>query len=951
MTFLTIFGNCISPILGMAIPVFIEEIKKRNKKREFKGVIDFESLFYKLFKKAEKDLKEYFPKINFSIVEKKLKDSFKYNLNYEANNKGLIDLYDKTLISNFTDILIKNGAVTVTYEQSSEEDIKQKVRNLLRTTITYFNAELFTDFPELYIFNDEQIIKSILEEIKKIVENFKLKFLDKTIQIIFSKTNNLSRFKLTLSENLKYYIERKYTKEIISCVNDLESGIILLHGEPGSGKTAIMANLVTEMGFPPHYFFGKEQEKKIIDAKSDISNMAIDYLELDITDTNPTNRYDKLLELQNYYNKKLIIIIDGIDETDENIFQLLPQNNNYNKKIVYLISAKTNSVNCDLVKSKIDSKHIIELKTKNDESETKTKEYLEKRFKEDKDLKKVINGMDFQDKQKIENQKNEIINKAEGNFTYVSFALDSISHGIELPVELPKELNEFYEIIYNKLDDEINCEYFEQILSLYSIFYLPMSKESIEILLDSDKFDNYKFKKVFNKVKWLFTEYKENDNSKYTIFHNSFKEYITQKNDENIQESHRKIIEYFIKERTFINEEIDEYIYKYFMEHIYEYSLIPRSDLKIIDDSIDKYLGETDEKNPENYLDLGKNRVLSALCYTNMMLNKYKDNQKYSDLKIKALNFLERIVNKSSSNTLAYKIRKLIDEGNYTDSLKIILSHNNYGISDNLKFFWGLRIIIKENFNLSIEDTYDFKNFYFFVIKKLIERSFEQNKKLSNEMKKMIDLLSNNYKETKLYPFILEYLLVNNLEKAEELALKIFDSQERNYAMLKIAKGYVELNENDKAKSFLEKAEELTLKIFDSEDRNESILKIAKGYVELNENDKAKSFLEKAEELALKIFDSEDRNKAILLIVKDYIELSKRDKTILFLEKAEELALKIEGSRERNHEMLEIANGYIELNKNEKLISLLEKAEKLVLKIEDLWLKSDSISKIVGELC
>lgn len=65
-------------------------------------------------------------------------------------------------------------------------------------------------------------------------------------------------FSELINKSTEGFIGRQWVRDaVIDFIKNNSSRYFLLLGEPGSGKTAFMASLVNEKGYPPHHFIGK----------------------------------------------------------------------------------------------------------------------------------------------------------------------------------------------------------------------------------------------------------------------------------------------------------------------------------------------------------------------------------------------------------------------------------------------------------------------------------------------------------------------------------------------------------------------------------------------------------------------------------------------------------------------------------------------------------------------
>ncbi len=943
--------------VGITLYDIFTKIYEYNKnKRNSLRLEQYSELFLKTFitsiKQYKSNKNSEFDQIQFEYDKTKIKESFSRKIKVKIKNSGINILTEKLFIDGYSDFLYEENLITVNStsknnkNEFSQEDIIQHIHNVIENTMLVFHCEVFSRDPLTFIKIDIDKLFNLIVTLKNEIFN-ENQTLQKTIEEVKNTVSptidNYLEFFEHFEDDLQYYVNRKEIEEKIDEVlNDKDVEIIFVHGQSGSGKSTLLANLVKKYDFPPNYFFSKSTENRMDEVKNKLSEMKKNNFRLNIDNYEDfSNEYEK--NQKNADNR--VVIIDGLDESGEIPADLFSKNN-----YKYIVSARTNSVPHQKLNDYLNNKYkiqYIEIETESDrKSIENTEEYLIKRIKDDEKL----NNKNI--KKKL---KNEIVEKGKGNFAFVAFCLNVLSNNEELPEKLPDNYNGLYEKVIDKLVNKLEItdkKYFYDIVCFYSMIKIPFDINELNNIYNLKGFEKKNFDDLWGRIKWLFKEFKNPDGNKYILSHSSLKEYFYSNNMDNmIKQTYEDIFEYYIKTENNYDE-IKKYLDEYMAEHLYDYSLIPQVDLKILDNSIDKYLGETEEKNPKNYLEFEKSRILSALCYINMMLNKYRDSQKYMDLKIKILNILEKSIDISAIDI----IKKLISKSDYFNALKIVLIDKNFLIANELKLFWGQRIIIKENFQLPSK-TMDYNYYYIFVIEKLIEKYLRQNESLSIEIENIINSLSNDHEKAILYMAISKTCLKNNnlnkvrkwLLKAEDSIMKINSPDKKNNNLLEIIKYYVELGRKDKVEH-LEKAKKIISNMDDSWYKNEGTFEIANAYIKINEKGQAELLLEELKESILNEIDSiknlgkktisnfdssEKRNKEIIRLAKIYVAINKSDKAISFLKQAGKKVLEITDSGRKNKKIFEIANAYIEINKKgetDEIELLLEEVKKSILK-------------------
>lgn len=190
------------------------------------------------------------------------------------------------------------------------------------------------------ILQEELIL--ISDDIQRKLISFAILGIDKSLKLInegdrlysnFSREQDLSRnilvreFQTLVNERTRNFVGREY---IFKAIDDLiaspefASGYILIHGEPGIGKTSIIAQLVKTHGYLHHFNISTQNIRSTSSFLSNICSQLILRFELKHTKlpedaTKDSGFLNKLLAevSEQKTNEPIIILIDALDEVDD----------------------------------------------------------------------------------------------------------------------------------------------------------------------------------------------------------------------------------------------------------------------------------------------------------------------------------------------------------------------------------------------------------------------------------------------------------------------------------------------------------------------------------------------------------------------------------------------------------------------------------------------------------
>lgn len=335
------------------------------------------------------------------------------------------------------------------------------------------------------------------------------------------------------------FVGRKFVFNAIDeFIGRNESGYYLIEGEPGIGKTAILAQLSKLRGYPHHFNIAPQNIRFPNQFLGNACAQLIARYDLPL-DSIPSsaaedsNFFLHCLELASKAAKgqSIVFAVDALDETSTidigsgvNTLFLPPAL----PKGVFIIATARPSSDIQLNVSNLEK---LYLNTDSDGNLHDIKEYIELFVGADSKINRRINNWDISK----EFFTDRLLDKSEGNFIYLKYVLPAISEGEfggEKFDELPKGLHEYYERHWKKMqlnDKKDFLRLYEPIVAILSVAPEPVSINRLE---KWTKIERTEIQFAIDKwMEFLSPPMLEKGERKYRIYHTSFQDFLSQEVD------------------------------------------------------------------------------------------------------------------------------------------------------------------------------------------------------------------------------------------------------------------------------------------------------------------------------------------------------------------------------------------------------------------------------------
>ena len=360
----------------------------------------------------------------------------------------------------------------------------------------------------------QKIIEYLFPWLKKLVVKIFRQKLSPKFHDDFSGKNDLSIFNNLIEDRLKYASGRKKEMQsLLDFIDSEKSGIVLIEGYSGYGKTTFLSQLKKNMEDDKkpliwHYFSKQYYSDSTADQirfDNNISEQLIYLLNKKSNDIKNTASF-VISSLKKSPIKNLVILIDAIDETDPSFLQ------------TRLPSQLLNGL-----------KIIITCRTTNDDSIIK----MAKIQRGNLALGLTLQPLDIEDIKELMLKMDiptihakEIIEISKGDPFYVRFLLQDLSSGIikiENLKSYPLSLDEYFEEQFRQLSMSMNVERASKIATQIVMSEIPVPKKELISMING--LNGWNFENTFNPIRRFFL----NTEKGYIVCHNRFKDFFMKK--------------------------------------------------------------------------------------------------------------------------------------------------------------------------------------------------------------------------------------------------------------------------------------------------------------------------------------------------------------------------------------------------------------------------------------
>lgn len=355
------------------------------------------------------------------------------------------------------------------------------------------------------------------------------------IRAIQKPSTVLSQFQSLIQDKTEGFVGREYVFDAIQTfIQENKKGYFTIIGDPGQGKSAILAKYVQDTGCIAHFNMelqGPNRADQFLESicKQLIARYQMPYDPLPSNATQDGEFLGHLLDevAQKRNGQPVVIAVDALDEVDSgsyrdaNILYLPP----YLPDGVYFIMTRRRGVEVPL--TTYAPNQIISLLDYQIDSQLDVRLYIQNRIDDSGNLRQQIEERQetiiiFTDK---------IAYKSENNFIYLRYVLLDIEKGLYKDLSLerfPQGLQGYYDFHWRRMGMTANPVPDAKIKIVYILGEVkqPVSRQQI---CDFSGEDPRIVQTVLNEWAQFLYEFLKDNQKRYSVYHPSFRDFLHRK--------------------------------------------------------------------------------------------------------------------------------------------------------------------------------------------------------------------------------------------------------------------------------------------------------------------------------------------------------------------------------------------------------------------------------------
>jgi serine/threonine-protein kinase len=355
------------------------------------------------------------------------------------------------------------------------------------------------------------------------------------IRAIQKPSTVLSQFQSLIQDKTEGFVGREYVFDAMQAfIQENKKGYFTIIGDPGQGKSAILAKYVQDSGCIAHFnvqLQGPNRADQFLESvcKQLVARYQLPYDPLPSNATQDGEFLGQLLDevAQRRNGKPVVIAVDALDEVnsgsyrDANILYLPPHLPNG----VYFIITRRRGVEVPFITYA--PVQIISLLDYQIDSQRDVRLYIQNRIVESKKLRQRIDEreetvLEFIDK---------IVDKSEINFIYLRYILQDIEMGLykDLTLEsFPQGLQGYYDFHWRRMGMTANPlpDAQKKIVYILAEVKQPVSRQQI---CDFSGEDSRIVQTVLNEWEQFLHKLLKDSQKRYSVYHTSFRDFLHRK--------------------------------------------------------------------------------------------------------------------------------------------------------------------------------------------------------------------------------------------------------------------------------------------------------------------------------------------------------------------------------------------------------------------------------------
>jgi serine/threonine-protein kinase len=378
---------------------------------------------------------------------------------------------------------------------------------------------------------------------------------DETMKALTRALPPLNQFKSLIEDKTKWFVGRTYVFDAIqSFINNNPKGYFTVIGDPGQGKSAILAKYVQNTRCVAHFNVQLQGINRADQFLESVCRQLVIRYDLPYDPLPPRTTQDgeflnQLLEevAQKADGQPVVIAVDALDEVDSSSYR--------DANILYLPPQLPDGIYFILTRRRVDLPLTLYVPTQSlsllDEqyqadSERDVRTYIQNRIDDSNTLRQRIDER----QESISDFINKLTEKSEKNFMYLRYILQDIESGLYKDLELerfPHGLQGYYEFHWRRMGMMNQPLPTEKIKIVY-ILAEVRQPVSVRKICDFSSEDGSKVEEVIKEWKQFLHDLRKNEQIRYSVYHSSFRDFLHRQDilashPITLQNVHRRIAE------------------------------------------------------------------------------------------------------------------------------------------------------------------------------------------------------------------------------------------------------------------------------------------------------------------------------------------------------------------------------------------------------------------------
>ena len=348
----------------------------------------------------------------------------------------------------------------------------------------------------------------------------------------------IQEFRSLITERVRSFVGREFVRNAVKALlmsSTFPSGYILIRGEPGIGKTAVMCALANEGGYLHHFNIAPQNIRSSRAFLENICAQLVVRYGLSHPTLPPSVGEDSaflsqlLAEAADVADKPIVILVDAIDEAENSAHDAnrlflpptLPEG-------VYCIISSREQVDYRLL---VDRREDIYLRDDDPANLADIRLFVMGFLERDAE---TMHGRVASWNVTSEAFVDELVDRSQGNFMYLVHVLGDIRDGrltpnnIESIKKLPRGLQAYYQRNWRTMRSQDPSRFdqvFEPVLRLLATVREPVTLDYLE---DLTRLDPARIREVIASWRQFLNETEEAGSPLYRVYHLSFQDFLAE---------------------------------------------------------------------------------------------------------------------------------------------------------------------------------------------------------------------------------------------------------------------------------------------------------------------------------------------------------------------------------------------------------------------------------------